>query len=598
MYESRQALPTDREESLWYRDGIIYEVHVRSFKDGDGDGVGDFKGLTGKLDYLRDLGVTVLWLLPFCPSPLRDGGYDISDYCGVHPAYGNMDDFRRFLDAAHGRGLRVITELVVNHTSDQHPWFQRARRANAGSPERDFYVWSDRPDRYEDARIIFKDFETSNWSWDPVALAFYWHRFYAHQPDLNFDNPHVREAVFRVVDFWFEAGVDGLRLDAVPYLFEREGTICENLPETLAFLKALRSHVDQRYKGRVLLAEANQQLEDSMGYFGGGQACHMAFHFPLMPRLFMALLQEDCRPVQEILARTPQLPGGCQWALFLRNHDELTLEMVTAEERDLMYRAFARDPRMRLNLGIRRRLAPLLEGDRRKIELMNVLLFTLPGTPVLYYGDEIGMGDDIGLEDRDGLRTPMQWDASVNGGFSDAREDRLYLPMIQDPGYIYKKVNVEAQQADPGSFYHWMQGLISLRKRSSVFGRGYFEMLPVKNPKIIAYLRRLGEETVLVTANLSSQAQKAHLNLADRMGRIPENARKTGQMQPPSKRFDYTLNLEPYGYSMFRLAKPGTAWQPVPERRYSNTILFNSGHSQLMEPAQLIELDRRLLETG
>ncbi len=456
----------------WYRDAVIYELHVRAFQDSDGDGIGDFRGLTRRLDYLQDLGVTTLWLLPFYPSPLKDDGYDIADYTGIHPAYGTLRDFRQFLDAAHRRGLRVITELVMNHTSDEHPWFQRARHAKPGSRWRDFYVWSDDPDRYHGTRVIFQDFESSNWSWDRVANAYYWHRFYSHQPDLNFDNAEVRRAMLRVVDHWLSMGVDGLRLDAVPYLFEREGTNCENLPETHRFLRDLRAHVDERFDDRMLLAEANQWPEDAIAYFGDGDECHMAFHFPLMPRLFMASRMEDRFPVIDILQQTPQPPPGAQWAVFLRNHDELTLEMVTDEERDYMYRVFGHDPEMRVNLGIRRRLAPLLQNHRQKIELMNGLLCSLPGTPVVYYGDEIGMGDNVYLGDRDSVRTPMQWSADRNAGFSSANPHRLYLPVNIDPEYHYETVNVAAQLDNPASLLRWMRQLIALRKRSKVFGRG------------------------------------------------------------------------------------------------------------------------------
>src|SRR5262245_58434050 len=452
------------DDPLWYRDAIIYELHVRAFHDSAGDGVGDFRGLAEKLDYRTDLGITALWLLPFYPSPLRDDGYDISDYTSVHPAYGTLADFKHLLREAHRRGLRVITELVLNHTSDQHPWFQEARRAPRGSPERDFYVWSDTADRYKEARVIFKDFESSNWSWDPVAGAYYWHRFYAHQPDLNWVNPAVRKAMRRVLDFWLEMGVDGLRLDAVPYLYEREGTSCENLPETHAALKALRRHVDERYGSRVLLSEANQWPEDAVAYFGEGDESHMAFHFPLMPRMFMAVRMEDRYPIVDILAQTPLVPAGSQWALFLRNHDELTLEMVTDEERDYMYRVYAHDPQARINLGIRRRLASLLGNDRKRIELMTGLLFSLPGTPVLYYGDEIGMGDNIFLGDRDGVRTPMQWSGDRNAGFSRANPQRLYLPVVIDPAFSYESLNVESQQENLNSLLSWTKRLIALRK--------------------------------------------------------------------------------------------------------------------------------------
>ena len=468
----RPARPAREGPLDWYKDAVIYELHVRAFADASGDGIGDFTGLSQRLDYLADLGVTAIWLLPFYPSPLRDDGYDIADYDRVHPDYGDLRSFQRFLAAAHERNIRVITELVVNHTSDQHPWFQRARRAPAGSPERDFYVWSDRADRYADARIIFQDFETSNWTWDPEAGAYFWHRFYSHQPDLNYDNPAVEQAVVDVLDFWLDMGVDGLRLDAVPYLHEAEGTNCENLPETHDVLKRLRSHLDTVHPGTMLLAEANQWPEDAAAYFGDGDECHMNFHFPVMPRLFMALRLEQRTPIVDIMEQTPEPPEGGQWATFLRNHDELTLEMVTDEERDLMLRAYATDLEMRINLGIRRRLAPLLGNDRRKIELLNALLFSLPGTPVLYYGDEIGMGDNVYLGDRNGVRTPMQWSADRNAGFSNANPHRLYLPLITEQGYHYESVNVETQAANPASLLSWMRQLIALRKRHRVLGRG------------------------------------------------------------------------------------------------------------------------------
>jgi maltose alpha-D-glucosyltransferase / alpha-amylase len=508
-------------DPLWYKDAIIYELHVRAFHDSSSDGMGDFKGLSQKLDYLQDLGVTALWLLPFSPSPWRDDGYDISDYTGVHPSYGTMRDFQSFLREAHRRGLRVITEIVVNHTSDQHPWFQRARRSPPGSKYRDFYVWSDSPDKYKEARIIFKDFETSNWTWDPVAKAYYWHRFYSHQPDLNFDSPYVREAVKDVAAFWLEMGVDGYRLDAIPYLYEREGTNCENLPETHVYLKELRSHVDQKFPGRMLLAEANQWPEDSIAYFGDGDECNMAFHFPLMPRLFMALRMEDRFPIIEIMDQTPAIPENCQWAIFLRNHDELTLEMVTDDERDYMYRMYAHDRQMRINLGIRRRLAPLLGNDRRKIELMNALLFSMPGTPVLYYGDEIGMGDNIYLGDRNGVRTPMQWSADRNAGFSRANPQQLYLPIIIDPEYHYEAVNVEGQQNNPHSLLWWMKRIIEQRKRHKAFGRGTLEFLTPSNGRVLAFVRRYEEETVLVVANLSRFPQHAQLDLSRFKGQTP-----------------------------------------------------------------------------
>ncbi|HEX4594863.1 MAG TPA: maltose alpha-D-glucosyltransferase [Bryobacteraceae bacterium] len=508
-------------DPLWYKDAIIYEVHARAFSDSDGDGMGDFRGLTKNLDYLHDLGVTAVWLLPFFPSPWRDDGYDISDYNDVHPAYGTLRDFQTFLKQAHRRGIRVITEVVLNHTSDQHPWFQRSRHAPAGSRWRDFYVWSDTAERYKDARIIFKDFETSNWTWDPVAKAYYWHRFYSHQPDLNYDNPAVQEAMLAVIDFWFDLGVDGFRLDAVPYLYEREGTNCENLPETHEFLKHLRQHVDTKYKDRMLLAEANQWPEDAVAYFSGGDECQMAFHFPLMPRLFMAIHMEDRFPVMEILQETPAIPPNCQWALFLRNHDELTLEMVTDEERDYMYRVYAHDRRMQINLGIRRRLAPLLENDRRKIELMNALLLSLPGTPVIYYGDEIGMGDNIYLGDRNGVRTPMQWSPDRNAGFSRTNPQKLYLPVIIDPEYHFEAVNVETQQNNPHSLLWWMKRVIEQRKQFKAFGRGTLEFLRPSNRKVLAFYRRYEEETILVVANLSRFPQHVELDLSAAKGQTP-----------------------------------------------------------------------------
>ncbi len=508
----------------WYKDAVIYEVHVRAFADSDADGVGDFAGLTGKLDYLAQLGVTALWLLPFYPSPLRDDGYDIADYTAVNPIYGDRRDVKRLIDAAHARGIRVITELVLNHTSDQHPWFQRARRAPAGSAHRDWYVWSDDPERYAETRIIFEDTETSNWTWDPVAGAYYWHRFFSHQPDLNFDNPQVREVMLRTVDQWLAMGVDGVRLDAVPYLFEREGTNCENLPETHEFLRELRAHVDASFPNRMLLAEANQWPEDAVAYFGdpdgGAPECHMNFHFPLMPRLYMALRMEDRTPVLDILEDTPPIPEGCQWALFLRNHDELTLEMVTDEERDYMYRAYAADPQARINVGIRRRLAPLVGNDRRRIELLNGLLFSLPGTPVVYYGDEIGMGDNFYLGDRDAVRTPMQWGPDRNAGFSAANPQRLYLPCVTDPDYHYESVNVEAQERNPNSLLWWMRRTIALRHRHPVFGRGGIEHLHPENAKVLAFVRHTDREQILVVANLSRFAQRVTLDLPDYRGAV------------------------------------------------------------------------------
>lgn len=546
-------------DPLWYKDAIIYEVHVRAFHDGSGTGTGDFRGITQKLDYLQDLGITAIWLLPFYPSPLRDDGYDIAEYTSIHPQYGVLEDFREFLDAAHQRGLRVITELVLNHTSDQHPWFQRARRAPAGSPLRDFYVWSDTPDKYREARVIFKDFEPSNWTYDQVARQYFWHRFYSHQPDLNFDNPEVWKAVFPVVDFWMELGVDGMRLDAVPYLFEREGTICENLPETHTFLKALRKHIDERFPHRMLLAEANQWPEDAVAYFGAGDESHMNFHFPLMTRLFMSIHVEDRFPIVDIMAQTPAIPENCQWGLFLRNHDELTLEMVTDEERDYMYRAYAADPQARINLGIRRRLAPLLGNNRRRIELMNGLLFSLPGAPIIYYGDEIGMGDNIYLGDRNGVRTPMQWSADRNAGFSRANSQKLYLPVIIDPEYHYEALNVEAQQSNPNSLLWWMKRFIGLRKQFKAFSRGSLEFLHPDNRKVLTFLRRYQDETVLVVANLSRFVQYAELDLSAFAGMVPVEVFGRNPF-PTVQKSPYFLTLGPHSFYWFALTA-----QPAPQ---------------------------------
>ncbi len=557
----------DSETATWYRDAIVYELHVRSFRDGNGDGVGDFAGLVEKLDYLRNLGVSAVWLLPFYPSPLRDDGYDISDYTDVHPVYGTVADVRRFVREAHRRGLRVITELVCNHTSDQHPWFQRARRAKPGSPWRDFYVWSDTSDRYREAPVIFKDFEASNWTWDPVAGAYYWHRFYSHQPDLNFDNPRVRRAILGVVDFWLEMGIDGLRLDAVPYLFEREGTTCDNLPETHRFLKDLRRHVDARFPDRMLLAEANQWPEDAVAYFGEGDECHMCFHFPLMPRLFTALSMEDRFPIIDILAQTPPIPDGAQWGLFLRNHDELSLEMVSDEERDHMHRGYLREREALVNLGIRRRLTPLLGGHRQRIELMNALLFALPGTPFIYYGDEIGMGDNIFLGDRHSVRTPMQWSSDRNAGFSTANPQRVHLPVIVDPEYHYEAVNVGAQERNPDSLLSWMKRLIALRRSSRALGRGTFEALHPENRRVLAFVRGLGSERILVVANLSGSAQHVELDLRALEGRVPVELFGRTRF-PRVRRSPYSLTLGPYGFLWFALepqrVEAGEAPQAAP----------------------------------
>jgi maltose alpha-D-glucosyltransferase / alpha-amylase len=540
------------QDPYWYKDAILYELHVRAFYDSDGDGIGDFRGLTEKLDYLQDLGVTDLWLLPFYPSPLKDDGYDIADYTGVHPNYGTLTDFKHFVQAAHRRGLRVVTELVLNHTSDQHPWFQRARRSPPGSPERDFYVWSDTPERYKGARVIFQDFEPSNWAWDPLAKAYYWHRFYAHQPDLNYDNPAVWEAILPVVDCWLSTGVDGLRLDAVPYLYECEGTSSENLPKTHQFLQTLRRHVDTQFPQRMLLAEANQWPEDACAYFGRGDECHMAFHFPLMPRLFMAIHMEDRLPIVDIMAQTPPIPESCQWALFLRNHDELTLEMVTDEERCYLCWVYAHDPQAQINLGIRRRLAPLMGNNRRRIELMNGLLFSLPGTPVIYYGDELGMGDNIYLGDRNGVRTPMQWSPDLNAGFSRANPQQLYLPPIIDPAYHYQAINVAAQQDNQESLLWWMKRLIALRKRYRAFGRGSLEFLKPENPRILAFVRRYRDEVLLIVANLSRFVQHTTLDLAAFQNRIPVELCGRAEF-PVVGREPLFLTLAPHAFYWFAL---------------------------------------------
>ncbi|MBM3939643.1 MAG: maltose alpha-D-glucosyltransferase [SAR202 cluster bacterium] len=553
MNERVNASEVIGDDSLWYKDAVIYEVHVRAFQDSDGDGIGDFRGLTSRLDYLQDLGVTALWLLPFYPSPLRDDGYDIADYMDVHPSYGTLQDFRTFLHEAHRRGLRVITELVINHTSDQHPWFQRARLAPKGSSTRDFYVWNDTPDKYTGARIIFKDFERSNWTLDPVAGQYYWHRFYHHQPDLNFENPAVHRAIYQVLDFWMGMGVDGMRLDAVPYLFESEDSDCENLPRTHEFLKDLRAYVDSKYPNRMLLAEANQWPEDAAAYFGDGDGCNMNFHFPVMPRLFMSLRMEDRFPIIDIMRQTPAIPPNCQWAMFLRNHDELTLEMVTDEERDYMYRVYAADPQARINLGIRRRLAPLLGNNIRQIELMNALLFSLPGTPIIYYGDEIGMGDNVYLGDRNGVRTPMQWSADRNAGFSKANPQKLYSPIIIDPAFHYEAVNVEAQESNPQLLLWWMKRLINTRKQHKVFGRGTLEFLYPANTKVLAFLRRHEDEIVLIVANLSRFAQVVQLDLGDFSGSIPVELFGQTEFPPIVKDQYYTVTLGAYGFFWFDL---------------------------------------------
>ncbi|TVR09556.1 MAG: maltose alpha-D-glucosyltransferase [Salinarimonadaceae bacterium] len=541
------------EDPLWYKDAVIYQLHVKSFFDANDDGVGDLAGLLAKLDYVAELGVNCIWLLPFYPSPRRDDGYDIADYRGVHPEYGRIADFKRFVEAAHARGIRVITELVINHTSDQHPWFQKARKAKPGSAARDFYVWSDTDKRYSGTRIIFLDTEKSNWSWDEEAQAYYWHRFYSHQPDLNFDNPRVLKEVLSVMRYWLDMGVDGLRLDAVPYLVEREGTNNENLPETHDILKQIRAEVDRLYPDRLLLAEANQWPEDTQDYFGDGDECHMAFHFPLMPRMYMAIAQEDRYPITDIMRQTPEIPDTCQWAIFLRNHDELTLEMVTDKERDYLWNTYAADKRARINLGIRRRLAPLMERDRRRIELMNALLFSMPGTPVIYYGDEIGMGDNIYLGDRDGVRTPMQWSSDRNGGFSRADPARLALPVLMDPLYGYDRVNVESQQRDPNSLLNWMRRKLAVRGRHSAFGRGTIRFLRPANRKVLAYLREHEDERILCVANLSRQAQAVELNLTEFAGCTPVEM-SGGAAFPGIGQLPYLLTLPPYGFYWFALS--------------------------------------------
>ena len=545
--------PSGSLDPLWYKDAVIYELPVKSFCDANGDGVGDFAGLSSQLDYLQTLGVTCLWLLPFFPSPLRDDGYDIADYVNVHPSCGTLDDFKAFLDGAHGRGLRVVIELVMNHTSDQHPWFQRARRAPAGSPERDYYVWSDTEQRYRDARIIFTDSERSNWTWDPVAEAYYWHRFFHHQPDLNYDNPAVVAEMLAVLDFWLDLGVDGFRLDAVPYLVERDGTSCENLPETHAIIKAVRAHIDARAPGCMLLAEANQLPSDVCAYFGRGDECHMAYHFPVMPRIFMGLHLEDSRPIAEVMEHTPAIPETCQWALFLRNHDELTLEMVTDDERDYMYLAYSMDPQARLNVGIRRRLAPLVGNSRRRIELLNGLLFSFPGTPIIYYGDEIGMGDNLFLGDRNGVRTPMQWNGDRNAGFSRCDPAKLYSPVIMDAVYGYQAVSVEAQESDGASLLHWMRNMIRLRKLFKVFGQGTIEFLTPANRRILAYVRRYRGDVILCVANLSRSVQPVELDLSAFAGLTP--VEMLGYTEFPAIGGPYFLSLGPYAFYWFELQR-------------------------------------------
>jgi maltose alpha-D-glucosyltransferase / alpha-amylase len=569
---------------LWYKEAIIYELRIRSFYDSNGDGIGDFPGLIEKLDYLQELGVDTLWLLPFYPSPLKDDGYDISDYYTVHPDYGTLKDFKKFLKEAHDRGLNVITEMVLNHTSDQHAWFKKARQAKPGSSARQFYVWNQTPDRYQEARIIFKDFERSNWTFDEKADAYYWHRFYSHQPDLNYDHPAVRQAIFKVVDFWLELGVDGMRLDTIPYLFEREGTSCENLPETHAFIKELRHHIDTHFDHRMLLAEANQWPTDSVAYFGEGDECHMAFHFSIMPRLFMSVQLEDCFPLFDIIQQTPAIPEIAQWALFLRNHDELTLEMVTDEERDYMYRLYAQDPQARLNLGIRRRLAPLLKNDRRKIELLNGILFSFPGSPIIYYADEIGMGDNIYLGDRDGVRTPMQWNADRNAGFSTANPQRLCLPVVTDAEYNYAAINVENQQQNPYSLLQWMKRLINVRKQFKSFGLGSIEFIQPKNGKILTFVRQQEQEVILVVANFSSSVQHVELDLAEYENYTPVEL--FGQTPfPLIGQLPYLLTLGPYAFYWFSLENQQVKERRMPLLKVSQSWkeIFNSPFKNQLE---------------
>jgi maltose alpha-D-glucosyltransferase/alpha-amylase len=577
---------THEKNNLWYKDAIIYELHIKAFCDSNGDGIGDFPGLMEKLDYLQDLGVTAIWVLPFYPSPQKDDGYDIADYYKINPHYGTIEQFQQFLAEAHKRNLKVITELVINHTSDQHPWFQKARHAPKGSPERDFYVWSDNPEKYKDVRIIFQDFETSNWTWDPVAQQYFWHRFFHHQPDLNYDSPNVQEEIFKILDYWCAMGVDGFRLDAVPYLYEREGTNGENLPETHVFLKKLRSHIDEYFPGTVFLAEANMWPEDSASYFGDGDECHMNYHFPLMPRMFMALQQEDRYPITDIFDQTPEIPEKCQWAIFLRNHDELTLEMVTDEERDFMYKVYAKDPKARINLGIRHRLAPLMDNDRKRIELMNALLFSLPGTPVVYYGDEIGMGDNFYLGDRDGVRTPMQWSPDRNAGFSSANPHQLYLPVILDPEYSYEAVNVELQRRNTSSLFWFMKRTINMRRNYLAFSRGAMKFIHVENPKVLAFTRSYKDENILVVVNLSKHSQPAEIDLKDFKGYVPVEAFSKNKFPVIKDDSPYFFTLSPHSFQWFTLQRTQTESLaqilPIFELKTWNDLINNSS-LQLLE---------------
>ncbi|GJD54232.1 maltose alpha-D-glucosyltransferase [Methylobacterium dankookense] len=585
----------DRTDPQWYRDAIIYQIHVKSFFDANNDGIGDFAGLTQRLDYVRDLGVTAIWLMPFYPSPLRDDGYDIADYRDINPSYGTMEDFKAFVEAAHERGLRVITELVINHTSDQHPWFQRAREAPPGSPERNFYVWSDTDEPYSDTRIIFLDTEVSNWTWDPVAKQYFWHRFYSHQPDLNFDNPAVLDAVIEVMRYWLDMGVDGLRLDAIPYLIERDGTNCENLTETHDVIKAIRAALDASYPDRMLLAEANQWPEETAQYFGDGDECHMAFHFPLMPRMYMAIAREDRHPITDIMRQTPEIPEGCQWAIFLRNHDELTLEMVTAEERDYLWSFYAAERRARINLGIRRRLAPLLENDRRKIELMKSLVLSMPGTPVLYYGDEIGMGDNIYLGDRDGVRTPMQWSPDRNGGFSRANPQKLFLPSVQDPIYGFDAINVEAQTQAQTSLLNWTRRMIAIRNNSVALGRGTIQFLYPSNRKVLAWIREFEGERILCVANLSRAPQAVQLDLSELRSAVPIEL--TGGTEFPAiGELPYLLTLPSYGFYWFSLSSANTgAVGPRQEPPELFTLVLTGGIESLVAGRERTAFERTVI---
>ena len=587
---------TAKADEDWYKDAIIYQLHVKAFADSNDDGVGDFAGLTERLGYLQELGVTAVWLLPFYPSPQRDDGYDIADYGSINPTFGSMKDFRRFMHEAKRRGLRVITELVINHTSDEHPWFKRARRSPVGSNARDWYVWSDTDQKFLETRIIFTDTERSNWSWDAEAGAYYWHRFFSHQPDLNFDNPRVVSAVVRVMKRWLDTGVDGFRLDAIPYLIEREGTNNENLPETHALIKHLRAELDAYMPGKVLLAEANQWPEDVQQYFGDGDECHMAYHFPLMPRIYMAIAQEDRFPIADILRQTPDIPANCQWAMFLRNHDELTLEMVTDAERDYLWSTYAADPRARINVGIRRRLAPLMDNDRRKIELMNSILMSMPGTPIIYYGDEIGMGDNIYLGDRNGVRTPMQWTPDRNGGFSRADPAKLYAPVIMDPVYGYQAVNVEAQSRSISSLLSWTKRLIAVRRSSPVFGRGTLTFVRPANRSVLAYLRQHNNETILCVANLSRSAQAAELDLSAWRGREPQEMLGRTRF-PPITEAPFVVTLAPYGFFWFLLSEPAGqhAGETPPTALELATIVLRDGWSDLTDGRSRLIFEREVL---